>query len=67
MQDTKGEFVTSKAAAEMISVSEMTIYRWEQDPDLKFPQPSRVFRRKFYFRPDLIAWMKKRAANKSAA
>ena len=67
MEDIKGDFVSGKTLAELFDVSEMTIYRWEKDPDLKFPAPSRVNNRKFWYRPDAIAWMKARTAKKSAA
>lgn len=29
-------------------ISEMSLWRWERDPDMGWPQPVRVNRRKYY-------------------
>jgi predicted DNA-binding transcriptional regulator AlpA len=49
----------------MLGVSGMTLYRWTLDERLGFPAPSRVHGRKFWHRPDVIAWMKARAVQRA--
>ena len=47
--------------ARRYGVSDRTIARWEQDPDLGFPQPMIVNGRKFHPVDALEAWEKTRA------
>jgi predicted DNA-binding transcriptional regulator AlpA len=37
-------------------ISQMTRWRWENDPDLKFPQPIRINRRSYWRIRDLEMW-----------
>ena len=62
MQDTNpdDDFLNGKALAELLGISPMTLYRWEQDERLGFPKPSRVYDRKFWRRSEIFAWMAKR-------
>jgi len=56
--------------ARRYDVSDRTISRWEQDPELGFPQPMIVNGRKFDLLDALEAWEKTRALpsnNKKAA
>jgi predicted DNA-binding transcriptional regulator AlpA len=62
------EYITTGKLAQMLGVSTLSIYRWERDPRLDFPTPSRVYGRKFWRRSEIFAWMAKRKvrAKKSA-
>ena len=42
--------------ARRYGVSSMTIYRWDHDPDLDFPKPIRIRKRKYRREKQLIAW-----------
>ena len=59
------DFLSGSRLAAMLGVSTMTIYRWEHDERLNFPAPSRVHGRKFWYRPDVLAWMKARAVQQT--
>ena len=65
MRDTKDDYLSGKALAELLGVSTMTIFRWELDPRLNFPPPSRVHGRKFWHRPVVVEWMKARAVQRT--
>ena len=38
-------------------VSEMTIYRWLNNPSLNFPKPSYISRRRYWREADVIEWL----------
>jgi predicted DNA-binding transcriptional regulator AlpA len=57
MSDDDDIFLNTKALAQMLGVSTLSIYRWERDPRLDFPAPSRVYGRKFWRRSDVMNWM----------
>lgn len=40
-------------------ITEMTLWRWRQDPRLNFPKPYTIRRRNFYDRTELDAWLKR--------
>jgi predicted DNA-binding transcriptional regulator AlpA len=40
------------------NISEMTLYRWERDEALNFPQPMRIKKRKFFRVEELDLWDK---------
>ena len=65
MWDIKDDYLSGKALAELLGVSTMTIFRWELDPRLNFPPPSRVHGRKFWHRPVVVEWMKARAVQRT--
>jgi predicted DNA-binding transcriptional regulator AlpA len=41
-------------------VSDMTLWRWLKDADLKFPKPIYVQRRRFWREAELIEWISNR-------
>jgi len=53
--------------AELGGISDMTLWRWLRRPDLNFPQPILIARRRYWRRADIDAWkqslipLKKRA------
>jgi predicted DNA-binding transcriptional regulator AlpA len=47
-------------------VSDMTLWRWLADPDLAFPKPVYIGKRRYWREADLITWIEARA-NEAAA
>ena len=62
-----GPFLSRKTVAERYEKSTRTIERWENDPNLGFPQPLDVNGRKLHSEPQLIRWERTRAAPNSNA
>ncbi len=46
---------------ERYDISDMTLYRWDRDPDLNFPPPIRINRRKYRKLSALMKWERARA------
>jgi predicted DNA-binding transcriptional regulator AlpA len=47
-------------------VSDMTIWRWLNDPDLDFPKPVYIGRRRYWREADMAGWLKARADEAAA-
>ncbi|MEI4232215.1 helix-turn-helix transcriptional regulator [Roseovarius sp. D22-M7] len=47
-------------------ISAMTLHRWLNNPDLDFPKPQYIGRRRYWREADIIAWLEARET-KSAA
>ena len=43
------------------NVSEVSIWRWLNDPDLDFPQPIYIARRRYWREVDVIEWLDARS------
>jgi predicted DNA-binding transcriptional regulator AlpA len=57
------EYVPAPVARrEILGVSEMTVWRWRQDPSLGFPQAVRIRSRLYYRADELRAWMETQRA-----
>lgn len=41
-------------------VSDMTLWRWLNDPDLDFPRPIYIGRRRYWREADILAWLDSR-------
>jgi hypothetical protein len=57
----------TRRVCERYAVSERTVARWERDPDLAFPQPELIRRRKYYDEALLNAWDRANATRRGAA
>lgn len=55
-------YVNSAAVQERYRISDSTLFRWERDPSLGFPQPLVINRRKLYRIAELVAWERSKAA-----
>lgn len=53
-------FLTRPQVKARYQISEMTMWRWEKNEDLNFPQPMVVGRRKYFKEEDLTAWERDR-------
>ena len=43
-------------------ISDMSLWRWLNDPKLSFPQPIVIQRRRYWHEVDIIAWIDARAS-----
>lgn len=43
-------------------VSDMTLWRWLNDPALNFPQPIRIQKRRYWRENEIAAWLEQREA-----
>lgn len=48
------------------NISDMTLWRWVNDPALGFPAPIRIQRRRYWREADLTAWFERQAAKAEA-
>ena len=48
-------------------VCAMTLWRWDHDPEMNFPKPMRVGRRKYRDEEELVAWERWCVASDAAA
>lgn len=61
--DTGHVFLTAaQVRARYGGISDMSLWRWLHDPDLAFPRPLRVNRRRFWKLVELEAWERRQAA-----
>ena len=42
------------------NVSPMTLWRWQNNPDLDFPKPQYIGRRRYWREADIVAWLEAR-------
>lgn len=47
-------------------VSDMTLWRWLNDPTLNFPKPIYIARRRFFREAEVLAWIDAQAQGKAA-
>lgn len=43
-------------------ISDMTLWRWLNDPALNFPQPVRIQKRRYWRESEIAAWLEQREA-----
>lgn len=60
MTDTD-KYLTARQVWERYNVSEMSLHRWLKNPELSFPRPIYINRRRFFREAELIAWERDRA------
>ncbi len=60
-------YITGPQVMARYNISEMTLYRWVNDPKMSFPQPIKINRRRFFLEAELTAWERSRAAGKAVA
>jgi predicted DNA-binding transcriptional regulator AlpA len=54
--DSAEQFLPARRVLERYGVSSMTLWRWLKSADLKFPQPIRIARNRYWKHSDLVAW-----------
>lgn len=56
------QLINSKAVMERLGqISRVTLWRYQNDPDLEFPQPVVLRKRRFWREDDLANWVASRA------
>lgn len=56
----KDKYLTGPQVLARYQISEMTLYRWQKDEKLGFPEPMKVRRRKFFNEVELVEWERSR-------
>jgi predicted DNA-binding transcriptional regulator AlpA len=50
--------INSAAVRELCGgVSDMSLWRWLQNPDLNFPKPVYIGKRRYFKEADVVAWL----------
>lgn len=65
MSKAESEWLGGAQLAAHLGVTTMTIWRWERDSKLNFPQPTVIRDRKYWSRNDINAWMRRMATGKA--
>jgi predicted DNA-binding transcriptional regulator AlpA len=64
---TGRRWATNTELAAYFGISVMTIWNWQRDPNIGFPQPSRVGRRDFTDLDEIDGWMRRRVVIRNQA
>jgi predicted DNA-binding transcriptional regulator AlpA len=64
--DDADRLLPSRSVWERYGVTGMTLWRWLKDADLKFPQPMRIGRLRYWRLSDLVAWERSRCGKSVA-
>jgi hypothetical protein len=56
------EYLPGRAVRDRYNVSDMTLWRWLRDAELKFPKPTVINKRRYWRLEDLEMWERARAA-----
>jgi predicted DNA-binding transcriptional regulator AlpA len=69
LQSTAGEtrLTGPQVRARFGNISDMTLWRWLQDPELGFPEPLIIQRRRYWRLADIEAWERAQASRPKAA
>lgn len=60
---TSNNLLTAAAVRDTLGgVSDMTLWRWLNDPEMDFPKPIRIARRRYWRETDVDAWVEAREA-----
>jgi predicted DNA-binding transcriptional regulator AlpA len=61
-----GTYLTGPQVLARYGISDMSLHRWLNNPDLNFPRPMKINRRRYFLEVDLIAWERARAGRAAA-
>ena len=65
--DAAEQFLPARQVWERYGVTQMSLWRWLRDPELKFPQPIRIGRFRYWRLSDLIEWERSRVGTATTA
>lgn len=54
------KFLTGPQIRSRYNISEMTLWRWLQDEELEFPKPTKINRRRYFAKSEIILWERSR-------
>jgi len=60
-------YLTAPQVLRRYSISDMSLHRWLKSPDLAFPRPIKINRRRYFREAELVAWERARAGKALAA
>jgi len=60
-------FVPAPEVCARYGISQMSLWRWLNDPELGFPRPIQIRRRNFWPLAELVAWERATAAKRATA
>ncbi|GLQ78077.1 hypothetical protein GCM10007881_15930 [Mesorhizobium huakuii] len=58
----ENSYLTARQVLGRYHISDMSLHRWLNNPDLAFPRPMVINRRRYFLETDLVAWERARAA-----
>jgi hypothetical protein len=58
----RGPYHPTKKVLERYDITDRTLDRWLEDPELDFPRPLIINKRRYFSDSELVAWERKRAA-----
>jgi hypothetical protein len=61
------QYLPGRQVRDRYKVSDMTLWRWLRDSELKFPQPTIINRRRYWLIQDLEAWERARSSREAAS
>lgn len=61
------KLITAKALREIVPVTDMTFWRWEQSETLGFPKPIRIQKRRYWREDEVLAWLEAQESAQEAA
>lgn len=61
----RDRYLKTRQVCDRYGVTTMTLWRWEQDCDLKFPQAVVIRRRRHWLESALIEWEREQAAQRT--
>jgi len=63
----ESEWISGASLAAMLDITTMTLWRWERDKKLGFPQPTIINTRRYWNRNQINDWMRRMATSKAKA
>ena len=57
------KFKTSREVLERYKISRSSLYRWQENPDIRFPKPLKIGHRLLWREADLLAFDERIAAD----
>lgn len=65
MSETE-HYLTAPQVRKRYSITDMTLWRWLRNPDLAFPRPTIINRRRYFSEAALTAWERQRVGQVAA-
>lgn len=58
-------YLTSAQVRDRYSITDMTLWRWLNRPEMAFPRPLVINRRRLFAEDELVAWERKQVKGRS--
>lgn len=60
------QYLTARQVLSRYGITDMTLWRWLRNPDLGFPRPTVINRRRYFAEAELTAWERQRVGQAAA-